>query len=231
MRPARLWGTILLVAACASGASAADAPQWLTDAALLTLPAFPPETEAVVLLDEQNTKVGPDGSILTSCRRAVKVLRQGGIEEAARLVLANAFGTRIRSMAGWKVQVDRKPVKVTMKNAIETGLAPDTLYADINLEMLVVPGVEPGSVVGFEWEEQKTPTSLEDIFEFQGQFPVMRARYSLTIPAGWGMDPFWMNWAPQEVPAVLPPAPSRTWEIADIPAIGEEPLMPSRREP
>lgn len=229
MRAAKFFGTILLVAACGRVATAADVPDWLTETASLTLPAFTPETEAVVLLNEQNTRVGPNGTILTSCRRAVRVLRQKGIEEAARLVLANTYDTRIRSMAGWNVIADRKPMKVTMKGAIETGLAPDTLYADVNVEILVVPEVEVGSVVGFEWEEERTPTSLEDMFEFQGRIPVMRARYSLTVPPGWGMDPFWENWPPQEIRAAFPPSPSRTWEIEDIPAIGEEPRMPNSR--
>lgn len=220
---------VVLLTACLLPVTAADIPAWLAEAARLAVPAYPPETMAVVLLHQQDTKVNPDGTILSSGRRAIKVLRQSGVEDAARLVMASAYDTRIRSMTGWTVSQDGKPVKVTMKKVIETGLAPDTLYADISLKMLIVPGVEPGSVVGFEWEEERTPPSLEDIFEFQSVFPVMRARYSVSLPAGWDTDAFWVNWRPAESPSPSASAKSRTWEVTDIPGIEEEPRMPNRR--
>jgi hypothetical protein len=220
---------LVLLTACLLPATAADVPVWLSDAASLMLPDHSPETEAVVLLDEQGTKVNPDGTINTSRRRAVKVLRKGGIDEARLLVLANAYDTKIRSMTGWNVTEGRKTLKVTMKDAIETGLAPDTLYSDVSMRILAVPSVAVGSIVGFEWEEERKPPSLEDIFQFQGRFPVGRARYSINLPSGWTVDAHWANWAPQPGQPGTGPAPSMVWDVTNIPAIEKEPLMPKSR--
>ena len=120
-------------------------------------------------------------------------------------------------MTGWNITEGRVPVKVTMKNVIETGLAPDTLYSDISVLTLPIPGVGPGSVVGFEWEVEREPLALEDVFEFQTDIPVARARYALTLPDGWTMEPFWVNWKPQE---------SRPLAARGTPMVWEPPTSP-----
>ena len=51
------------------------APEWMRAAAHQTLPEYPKETIAVVLLDEQQTTVKDNGDIETRHRRAYKLLR------------------------------------------------------------------------------------------------------------------------------------------------------------
>jgi hypothetical protein len=145
--------------------------------------------------------------------------------------VASGFDTRILSMKGWGVTEGRKTAKVTVKDVIETGLAPDTLYTDISIKILNVPGVEVGSLVGFEWEEERKPVSLEDIHTFQGPFPSERSRYSVALPAGWSADAYWVNWPPVEARtgAIVGAAKSMTWDLAAIPGIEEEALMPAMR--
>ncbi len=218
----------LLVLVCLP-TGAADAPQWLLDAALLPIPAHSPETEAIVLLDEQNTRVAADGKIVTSSRRAVRVLRQDGVDEARRLIRAGAYNIKVRSMNGWNLTEGRKTLRVTMKDAVETGLAPDTLYSDVTMKILALPSVEVGSVVGFEWQEERVPESLEDIYEFQDPFPVLTARYNLIMPPGWTAEPGWVNWAPQEGRPITGAPASKVWELSNVPAIESEPMMPSVR--
>ncbi|NTV80527.1 MAG: DUF3857 domain-containing protein [Candidatus Aminicenantes bacterium] len=134
-------------------------------------------------------------------------------------------------MKGWGVTEGRKTAKVTVKDVIETGLAPDTLYTDISIKILNVPGVEVGSLVGFEWEEERKPPSLEDIHTFQGPYPSERSRYSVALPAGWSADAYWVNWPPVEAKTgtVVGAAKSMAWDLAAIPAIEDEPLMPPIR--
>ena len=209
--------------------AAVKVPPWLLDEVSRPLPSYPPETEAVVLLDEQATSVNPKGVLVTSGRRAIKVFRPGGVRKAAQLIRFTAFDTKVLSMTGWVVNPGGDSKKVTMKQALQTSMAPDTLYMDAKAFMLFVPEVDTGSVVGFEWEEARTPPSLEDLCEFQGPLPILRTRYSLTLPAGWDAEFHWVNWKPVEA-AVDPSAPlTRTFEILDIPAIGDEPYMPNDR--
>jgi transglutaminase-like putative cysteine protease len=229
MRRVGLFRAIIFLAFIALPAGASDVPQWLAAAARLALPTHSPETEAVVLLAERQITLDQSGTIHVSCHRAVKVLRHGGLEEARRLVLVSAYDTKIRSMTGWNMTEGRKTLKVTMKNVVEAGLAPDTLYTDVSMKILIVPSAEVGSVVGFEWEEERRPESLEDIFEFQGRFPVGVSRYAVVLPPGWTMETFWVNWTPMEGRPVVGPPSAVIWKTADIPAIEEEPLMPSPR--
>lgn len=211
--------------------AAADIPAWLAEAASVKLSEHPPETEAVYLLDERVITVRDTGTIRARCRVALRILRPGGIDQARQLAVASGFDTKILSMNGWGVTEGRKTVKVTVKDVLETGLAPDTLYTDICIKILNVPGVGVGSLVGFEWEEERKPLSLEDVHTFQGPFPSQRSRYSVVMPSGWAVEPFWVNWpAVEALSRAVAGAPvSFAWDISDIPAVGEEPMRPGLR--
>lgn len=206
--------------------AAVKAPKWLLDQVSRTLPSYPPETEAVVLLHEQTTSVTPKGVLVTTSRLVTKVLRQGGVAQARVLVRAGTYDIRVRSMTGWVVNPAGEPRKTTMKQALSTSLAPDTLYMDARLIMLFVPEVGPGSVVGFEWEEERTPPSLEDIFEFQGRFPIIQARYSLSLPPGWTAESHVLNMDPLDPHPGPADLQTVRFEIANVPAVAREPYMP-----
>jgi hypothetical protein len=231
MRRVAVLGLALLLAAPFLSPAGADIPAWLAAAALVKVSEHPPETEAVCLLDERAVTVRADGTILANCRMALRILRPNGVDEARRLVVASAFDTRILSITGWGVTEGRKTVKVTAKDVIETGLAPNTLYMDICIKILNVPGIEVGSLVGFEWQEERKPPSLEDIHAFQGPFPSERSRYSVALPSGWSADAYWVNWPPVEgrPGTIVGAAKSMTWDLTAIPAIVEEPLCPPLR--
>jgi len=231
MRKALVLGTILFVTLPLVHPGAADIPAWLALAARIQVGDHPAETEAVFLLDERAVTVGDTGTIRAVSRVALRILRPGGLDQARQLAVASGFDTKILSMKGWGVTEGRKTVKVTDKDVLETGLAPDTLYTDICIKILNVPGVTVGSLVGFEWEEERKPLSLEDMHTFQGPFPSQRSRYSVAMPTGWSAEPSWVNWPAVEAqPRTIAGAPrSFTWDIAAIPAIDEEPLRPGLR--
>jgi hypothetical protein len=207
--------------------AAVKVPQWLLDEANRPLPSYPPETEAVVLLHERTTSVTPKGAFVTTSRLATRVLRKSGADAARQLTRVNSYDTKVRSMTGWVVNPSGEPRRSTMKQALFSSLAPDTLYTDISLVVLLMPEVGPGSVVGFEWEEERTPPSLEDIFEFQGRFPAIRTRYSLTVPTGWAAECLAVNWDPLGKRLDTPDPRALSFDLRDIPAITGEPYMPA----
>src|SRR5271170_8490474 len=53
-------------------------PDWVRTAAQQKLPDYPPETNAVVLLEDTTYTVAPDGSAVEHFRRVVKILRPQG---------------------------------------------------------------------------------------------------------------------------------------------------------
>ncbi|MCK7476689.1 MAG: DUF3857 domain-containing protein [Candidatus Moduliflexus flocculans] len=72
--------------------------------------------------------------------------------------------------------------------------------------------------------------ALEDAVDFQGEFPVLKSLYTLALPPGWEASFSWVSWP--SVQAIQPPgSPHTTWtvELADIPAVGDEPSMPDAR--
>jgi len=210
-------------------AAAVKPPSWLADEAARPVPSLPPETEAVVLLDEQSTVVSPKGVMTTTCRRAIRVLRPGGVEPASRLALAGTYDSKVKSMTGWVINPSGSPREVTMKQVISTSIAPDTLYMDAKIMLLAVPEVDVGSVVGFEWVEEQTPESLEDNCAFQGPFPVVRAHYSISLPFHWEPQFRWINWAPLE-PALNADGPGiLSFDVLDVPAVADEPFRPKER--
>jgi hypothetical protein len=217
-------------AALAGGAAAAvKVPPWLADETARTVPALPPDTEAVVLLDERTVTVDDKGVLSVLCRRATRILRQPGVEEGRRLVLAETYDAKVKSMTGWAVTSNGALRQTTMKEVISSSLAADTLYMDARILMLIVPDVDPGSVVGFEWREVRTPPTVEDAVDIQGRFPVLRTRYSLALPPRWQAHPTWINWPNVEL-GRNPSAPAvSSFEVRDVPAVGDEPYMPDER--
>lgn len=214
-----------------SGASSASAavkvPKWLLDEINRPLPAYPPETEAVVLLAEQATVVSPKGTLITTCRWATKVLKPGGAETARQLVRVDTYDIKVRSMTGWVINPSAKPQQATMKQVISSSLAPDTLYTDAKSLLLILPKVGAGSIVGFEWKEKRTPPSLEDSFVFQGSFPVLRALYSLSLPQRWTAEFHGLNWSPLEPQQNPDNSQITSFEVSNIPAVADEPFMPN----
>jgi len=231
MRTAAISVFVLLLAAKARVATPAsvDIPPWLTEASRLMIPAYSADTDAVVLLDEQNTVVDNEGVFMTTHRRAIRVLRPNASRDASLLACASTFDTKILSMTGWNVRPDLEPLKVSMKQALMSSMAPDILYMDAKGILLEVPQAGAGCVVGFEWQELRTPPSLEDDFEFQGRYPVLHALYSLKLAPGWNADYYWVNWPPLGAPTAPSSPLDQKFEIRDIPAIVEEPRMPAVR--
>ncbi len=218
---------VFLFTATAAISTPVKVPKWLLDEISRPFPSYPPETNAVVLLAEQTTLVSSKGTLLTTYRRATKVLRPGGVEKARSLVRYEAFNVKVRSMTGWVIKPTGEPRQATMKQAITSSLAPNTLYMDAKFILLLMPDVDAGSVVGFEWREEHSPLSLEYGFQFQGSFPALRACYFLSLPPQWTAEFHAVNWSPLQ-PQKGSAGFQKTFniEIPDIPAVVDEPFRP-----
>lgn len=213
---------VLLAAPTAQAA----APEWLRAAARMSLPSYPSDTEAVVLLDEQITTVTDRGEIRTLYRRAVKILRPGG-RSHARVIVPFDREMRLASLRGWSLPPQGKEMEVKEKDAVETSYSPGTLYDDTRYKILVIPGAEPGNVIGFEYEQRRRPFVLQDIWLFQEEVPVRRSRFVLRLPRGWEFEHWWNNH--DERTPRSGASGEWIWEIEDVPLVKREPAMPHWR--
>src|SRR5215470_18669969 len=98
--------------------SAADhAPDWMHEAARQTLPAYPPETVAVVLLDECITTVKDKGEIETLYRRAYKILRPEARDEYGALTVDFDNERKLSYLKAWAIPASGAEYEVNDKEA------------------------------------------------------------------------------------------------------------------
>jgi transglutaminase-like putative cysteine protease len=210
----------------ADPAGAGDAPSWMHAQLNAALPAHDEKTNAVVLYSETALSVQPNGKIKRLYREAVKILRPDGEARGTIRVYFDAQ-RRITDLHAWCIPVSGKDYEVKEKDAVESaflGVDGSELASDERTKTLRIPAATPGSVVGYEVEQELRPYMLVDTWGFQDTIPVREARYTLKLPAGWSYKTNWLNHG-EESPM---PAGSGEWHwsITDLRAIRLEPSMP-----
>jgi transglutaminase-like putative cysteine protease len=210
----------------ADPAGAGDAPSWMHAQLNAALPAHDEKTNAVVLYSETALSVQPNGKIKRLYREAVKILRPDGEARGTIRVYFDAQ-RRITDLHAWCIPVSGKDYEVKEKDAVESaflGVDGSELASDERTKTLRIPAATPGSVVGYEVEQELRPYMLVDTWGFQDTIPVREARYTLKLPAGWSYKTNWLNHG-EESPM---PAGSGEWHwsITDLRAIRVEPSMP-----
>ena len=216
---------LLAVFAGVTGASATT-PDWLRTASKSRTPEYPEETRAAVLYSEQVTTVTGSGEISTKYRKAIKILRPEG-KVFGTMAVKFDKDTRLTYLRAWCVPADGRDYELKEKDAAETGLFSESLYTDMRAKVMRIPAAEPGSVIGYEYEQKRRPTVLQDTWEFQEEIPVLRARFELHLPASWEYDSFWLNHGKQE-PLALG-GNGWAWEVQNVAAVTDEPFMPPWR--
>jgi len=204
-------------------AAQAGVPDWMRQAASATTPKYPDDTNAVILLDLQSTTVSDNGEIKTTIRRVYRILRPQA-HQYGTVVVPIGSGTHLAYLRGWAFGSDRNEYEVKEKDCVETSLFNDALYEDARHRVCQLPAALPGSVLGYEFELQLRPDVLQHEWAFQGEDPVLRARFELRLPQGWEYDSYWLNHAAAQ-PETLEKG-GLAWELNNIPAIEKEPNMP-----
>jgi transglutaminase-like putative cysteine protease len=204
--------------------AADNAPDWLRAAAAQTLPDYPKDAVAVLLLDEQHTIVKDNGEIETTHRCAYKFLRPGAREKYGYAGVRFDNETKISFFRAWTIMPNGTQIEVKDKEASEVSLADFEVFSDQRAKVIKFPEATVGSVVGYEYTQRQRPFVFEDDWQFQDTIPTRRARFSLQLPAGWEFTNYWANFAHQQ-----PQSSSNNqyvWELENIPAIEVEPDMP-----
>ena len=208
----------------ASPPAHAGTPDWLRSAASQQLPVYDKDTIGVILLDEQVTTVKDNGEIVTLYRRAYRILRTEG-RELGTVVVYFDKETRLNRLIGWSITADGKDYESKEKEAVETSPYTSSFYEDTRYKILKIPASEPGNVVGYEYEQKRRPTILQDGWGFQNRIPVRRARLTLQLPQGWEFKTFWRHYPEKQARASG--SNQWIWELENIPPVEHEPFMPA----
>lgn len=224
-RPSAGSVAILVLFAYSTSASAGP-PNWLKSLARTPVTGYSEDTAAVILLDEQTTTVQDSGEIRTRYRRAYKILQAEGRSRSTVVVPFDAE-TRLTSLKGWSITTDGKDHEAKEKDAVETSIFNEGLYQDNRTKMLHIPGAGVGSVIGYEYEQRRRPSVLQDQWWISRDLPVRLARYTLDLPPGWELEADWVH-HPEQQPRDL--GKNRwAWELRDVAPVEQEPAMPSWR--
>lgn len=201
-------------------------PDWFRKAASQPVPKCPDDTSTVIMLDEQLTSVDHEGEIKTLYRRVYKILRPEGRKYGTFAVYFDQE-TRLTYLKGWSISAQGTEYEVKEKEAVETSPFTEALYLDTRLKVLTIPAAEPGSMIGYEYEQRRRPFVLQDMWRFQNELPVAYTRFVLHLPDQWEYHAHFLNHA--ETDAQPSGGHEWTWELRDIPPVIKEPSMPSWR--
>src|SRR3984885_15985122 len=80
-------------------------PDWVVQAAAANVPSYPPNTHAVVLLDDRLITVAPDGRATERLRRVLKILKPQG-RAYAEIVAAYSKDEKLDYFHAWSIAPD-----------------------------------------------------------------------------------------------------------------------------
>jgi len=219
--PSHILAMILLCAPYSRGVT----PDWVQQISKQTLPVYAPETNAVVLLNEVSVAVSGPNDYVEHYRRAIKILRPEGREEADVAVYLQSR-EKLRTVHCWGIDRSGKEFELKDKDFLERGVFFGfDLYNDVRMRTGTCPDAEAGAVIAFEYEVQRHGWVNEFEWGFQESVPVRESHVVLRIPAGWEYKALWANGGPFE--------PAKTgdggweWTLHDLAAIEYEPMRPA----
>lgn len=212
--------------------NAGAAPEWMHALVSVPLPAHDETTDAVLLYSDEVVSVRPDGRLSTRVRKAYRILRpEGG--DLGHVVADFDSQSRITHIQGWCIQANGKDLIVEEKDTVETalpGIANGFLVSDLRAKVMRIPAAVPGSIVGYEVEQEQPAYLLNVEWDPQETIPVREVRYTLQLPPGWTQTPRWINHS-DVTPMESNSGGIRQWQwvMTDLPAVPVEEQMPPWR--
>jgi hypothetical protein len=216
----RLYASIVLLVVTTVPASASkpdSVPDWVHAAATQKIPAYAPETNAVILLDDTTYTVAPDGTATEHHRHVVKILRPQGRDEG---VVAVPFDkdTKIISFHVWSIGPDGHEYAVKDNEMVEYGYpGQGNFFADDKVRAANAPGRDPGGVIAYEYEQRTHPYLTEKTWWFQSSLPHLQQSFTLQLPPGFTHGTVWAH--SKETSAIDLEQQRWRWEMKDTPAI------------
>ena len=210
-----------------SWAKDAVVPDWMKTAAAQTVPVYPADTSAVVLLDEIRFTVEPDGRAVERVRHVVKILRPQGRNEAT-VHVGFDNDTKILSMNVWSIGPDGHEYTMKEKDFTDVGMEGGGIaFDDDRFRVAKAPAADPGAVIAYEYEQRSRPAMTEKTWFFQEDIPHLTESFTLELPAGYTYATTWANHEPVKE-ADLENG-RRRWEMNGVPGIDlrHTPLSPS----
>ncbi len=191
-------------------------PDWVRDASNETLPDYPNDPKAVILLDDDEYTVNPDGHVVEHERIVRKILRPEGRKEAQFQVDYNK-DSKVDWMHVWSIGADGHEYEAKDSDILDEAAFSDVLYQDNRYRVGVAPAGDPGAVVAVEYQKELPSYRPELYVGLNGDYPIHRNRITVQLPPGFLFDTKWKLHEPIK-PVDL--GNNRwQWELMDAPGI------------
>lgn len=214
---------LVLAVAAPAFASKDSVPDWVTAAAAEKIPDYPPETNAVVLLDDTTYTVAPDGTAVEHCRHVVKILRPQGRDEGLVSIPFDK-DNKILSLNIWSIGPDGHQYALKNSEISETGSADGgILYYDVKNKMAAPPGRDPGGIIAYEYEQRGRPYLTEYTWFFQENIPGLKQSLTLELPPGYTFGTVWAHHP--EAKAIDLENHRWRWDMDNVPGINLEHVL------
>jgi hypothetical protein len=137
---------ILLAVAWPSSlwADSASVPDWVRNASTQAFPAYPADTNAVVLLAQEDMTVTAPGDYVEHQRRVVKILRPDGRDEG-RLRVHLGHEEKLLSLRAWTIDKTGRQYELREKDFEEQNPYYHSFYDDIRYRTARAPSMSPSS--------------------------------------------------------------------------------------
>ena len=216
----RLFGTAFLIfggAVTPAFAFKDSVPDWVRAAAAQKLPAYPPETSAVLLLDETTLSVAPDGKATEHHRHVVKILRPSGRGEGVVVVNFDK-NSKLNSLHVWSIGPDGHEYALKDNEISEEGYPGEGIgFEDDRYKVARPPGRDPGGVIAYEYDQRVTPYISERTWIFQDTIPHVTQSLTIELPPGYTYGTVWAH-HDKQAPIDLERQRYR-WEMNATPAL------------
>jgi hypothetical protein len=221
----RIWPLVVTQVLAGGGTlRAADAPEWLLNAARAELPAFDAKVPAVVLVGDVRTEIDQKGDYTTSFRYAVKILSREGHHYAQARVGYETDLDKIRDLNAWLVRSSGPVKRFGKSDTLDVAVRENDVYNEERARVMSgSTEAQPGDVFGFESVVESRSLFGQASCSFQGALPVRKSRCEIILPPGWRLKGTMINSSPL-TPEVN--GQSYVWELRDLPFFDDEPAAP-----
>lgn len=202
-----------------------QAPPWLQGVARMQTPSFEiKDVPAYVLYDEENIVVFPDGRLVRTNRKAVRILTREGKDEANASAMYITDSEKVTDIKAWLIRAQGPTKSYGKKEVADIAAVNNDLYNEVRVK--VIDGESDssvGDVFGYETVVEKRNIFSQSLFSFQDRLPVSDAKCVLTVPDGWKVTSTTFNY--QNVEPIVN-GNTYTWGLRDLKPINYEPGMP-----
>ncbi len=218
---------LVVLASAGLHAAAPAAPAWVLEMAARSTPSTVAGAPAVVLLDEWNHEVLPDGRVALTVRHVVRILNRSGAAQARASVFYRDKDDSVKATNAWLVR-DGKTVTPPKKrewadvSAASIGaIFDESRKRAISYEDVVCLG----DVFAYETRVERRMLFGQVQNVWHCSLPTLVDRFVLKVPPGWSCEVAARSGTAVGLLKETVAGQTRTWELLDRPYRPDEPAM------